>query len=250
MDLVRNLTITNGQSLGLVDIDLLQDALTPEEFKGIFRSLYSEPSLLALLKVERGEDVSRLIKYWGRNGRENSVAPILKSLAKDGGNLNVSQLLPPFARLRLYTFAPPARQLPMGPQEDCFWAAMNFFNEKPDPSLLNLQAATQRLKTDYVSTSEKALGDLLVLWTKTTVPCMPAFTSRMMWCSPRMARITWSHSVLMRMRDVLAKYETEGGFHVVAFRPRNSSHNKAAYISPVFEETACLTRIDCYIPAL
>jgi hypothetical protein len=219
LDLVRNLTVTNGQSLGLVDIDLVQDALTPEEFKGVFRRLYSEPSLLALLKVARGEEVSRLIKYWGRNGRENSVAPILKSLAKDGGTLNVSQLLPPFARLRLYTFVPPTDGS-NGPQEDCFWAAMNFFNEKPDPSLLNLQTAIQRLKTDYVSTPEKALGDILVLLDKsnrTLHACVyiaddVVFTKN--------GTDYMEPFVLMKMRDVLAKYETEGGLHVATLRSK------------------------------
>lgn len=220
LDLVRSLTITNGQSLALVDMDILQDALTPEEFKAVFRSLYSEPSLLALVKVTAGEDVSKLIQYWGRNGRENVVAPILKSMAKDGGSLSVSHLLPAFARLRLYTYTPPAEDS-NGAPEDCFWAAMNFFNEKPDPSLLNSRTARQRLKSDYVPIQgQKALGDLLVLLDKNerAIHVCVHIADEVVFTKNGTDHL--EPFVLMKMGDVLAKYQMEGGLRVVSLRSK------------------------------
>src|SRR6185436_2636405 len=107
LDLIRRLTYTNASGvLCLVDIDVLQEELTPEEFRKFFISLYSEPSLLVSLRVEPRSDVYSLARYWGRGGREGEVLAVLKSVAKKpgGSSINVAYLLPPFARRTLYTF--------------------------------------------------------------------------------------------------------------------------------------------------
>ena len=80
-----------------------------------------------------------------------------------GGSVTISYLLPPFARLRLYTFANPATD-PAAARENCYWTAMNFFNETPDPRFLDLGTTVQVLATDYLKTeSLPTYGDLIAL---------------------------------------------------------------------------------------
>jgi hypothetical protein len=107
LQLVHSLTYTNrGGALCLVDIDVLQEKLTSNEFHHLFESLCSEQSLLLSLRVTASTDVEALARYWGRGGREKDVLALLKSVARlpGGGSVNVDHLLPPFARLRLYTY--------------------------------------------------------------------------------------------------------------------------------------------------
>ena len=220
LDLVRNLTVTNGHFLGLVDIDLLQEALTPQEFQGVFRSLFSEPSLLALLSDSR-RGRFQVIEILGpqRPRQVRCAAPevTFQEWRHYKYHPIASRFRTPSA---LYVCAPSDRT--NGPEEDSFWTAMNFFNEKPDPSLLNLQTALARLKTDYLpSPTRKRSAICSSSRIRTIARSMPVFTSLTMWYSLKMERIISSLSfVLMRTSDVLAKYQTEGGLQVTTLRPR------------------------------
>ena len=52
------------------------------------------------------------------------------SEVEGGSKMDLSRLLPLFARSRLYTFPDPSRRSESQFQ-DCFWTALNFFNEAP-----------------------------------------------------------------------------------------------------------------------
>jgi hypothetical protein len=69
-------------------------------------ALYREPTFLMRLKLTR---IPTLIgfSYWSKSGRSRELKPLFQSLARvPGGAINVEHLLPPFARLRLYTHGP------------------------------------------------------------------------------------------------------------------------------------------------
>src|SRR6185503_12699172 len=65
--------------------------------------------------------------------------------------------------LRLYTFDATATNS-TGAGQDCFWTALNFFNETPDPQLVDTAYGLGVLNRDYVETSApRRFGDLLLL---------------------------------------------------------------------------------------
>ena len=81
----------------------------------------------------------------------------------EGTSINVSYFLPPFARFRLYTY--PRPDDPDALREDCFWSAMNFFNEKPDNRLFDPTYKDKQLSAEYmrVKPESRQFGDLLLL---------------------------------------------------------------------------------------
>jgi hypothetical protein len=168
IDLIRSLTYTNGDDLCLSDLDLLSKLLTPAEFDQTVNALYRVPACLVRLRIFADSDINQLTAYWGRGGREARIKPMLDSLRKvaagpNGATINVSYLLPSFARLRLYTFPNiwPDRQIA---KEDCFWTSMNFFNAKPDNRFLDADAALRSLQSDCEPVrGEPLFGDLLTL---------------------------------------------------------------------------------------
>ena len=131
----------------------------------MFRTLYQTPTLLLRLRVPEDSDVGALVRYWGAGGRAGAVRPLLEGLGRAHGDksVNLSFLMPAFARTRLYTF-PEAGAAPAGPQQDCLWTALNFFNEMPDNRYLQGEYAEQALRASFEPTGDApGYGDLIVL---------------------------------------------------------------------------------------
>src|SRR5262249_41170976 len=77
--------------------------------------------------------------------------------------LNVSYLLPPFARLRLYTY-PEAWNDLTAARQDCVFTSLNFFKETIDTNLFDLACREQILNSDYVLVhDEPSFGDIVSL---------------------------------------------------------------------------------------
>src|SRR4029077_5106531 len=86
------------------------------------------------------------------------------------GSVTVAHLLPPFARMRLYTYPNPDID-PTATRENCFWTAMNFFNESPDPQFLSLENTRRAVGRDYDKTEKLPVyGDLIVLGVASGTP--------------------------------------------------------------------------------
>jgi hypothetical protein len=79
-------------------------------------------------------------------------------------------LLPPFARLRLYTY-PDAWKDATVTNQDCFYSSLNFFNETEDTNFLNSAYIQKVLDSEYVPISDNpSFGDLLVLMNSEAKP--------------------------------------------------------------------------------
>jgi hypothetical protein len=166
LERVRRLTYTNAGLICFADLQAVRQALSPEDFKDLVETLYAVPTYLLRLKVPPDADVDALIKYWGKGGREKLVAPILTSLSRmpGGGALNVSYFLPPFARLRLYTY-PEAWRDPTAARQDCFFTAMNFFNEVPDTNFFDSTFSQHVLQSEYEPINEDPVfGDVVAVF--------------------------------------------------------------------------------------
>jgi hypothetical protein len=162
--MMGRLTYTNAGTLCFADLRALQRALKPAEFDDLTETLSVVPALLLRLHVRENANVDSLIRYWGKGGRENLIAPMINTLARmrGGGQINVSYLLPPYARLRLYTY--PDGWDEHGPLQDCMFAALNFFNEKPDERLFDSSYREKVINDEYRLVQDKpTFGDVIAL---------------------------------------------------------------------------------------
>ena len=162
---VKSLLWRRGTSLLFSDYNTVADSLNSPALKlELLRQLTRKASLVIKLDVPDHGDVQPLVAYWGTGGRADKVAPILSSLAHSGGGqLDISNLLPVFARQRLYRFPDPLPGTDLGP--GCHWSAFNFFNLGPTDETLHTPEGVEKiLREKYVAaTGEPRFGDIILL---------------------------------------------------------------------------------------
>ena len=167
---VLALTYRRGGGLALSDFGALWHAApTAEDRLATLRTLYQSPVLIMLLKRPTPEEVPGLVNYW-RIHQQKSVGALIDSFARDGAMnyLDVIHLLPPLARetMNVFMWAPVD-----APTPSCYWTALNFSAERPDPRLLITPRAPgserkiveQKLREGYVPVDKASeLGDVIV----------------------------------------------------------------------------------------
>jgi len=163
---VKRLLWRRGNAVMFSDYNVLADGLTSPAVKlTLLKQLTRKASMVIRLEVPGGEEqIEPLVRYWGFGGRADKVRPLLRSLAQSGGaQLDISNLLPIFARQRLYRFPDPLPGSDLGP--GCHWSAFNFFNTGPtDESLHMPEGVEQVLRGNYVpATGEPRFGDIILL---------------------------------------------------------------------------------------
>ena len=162
---VKSLLWRRGNALLFSDYNVVADGLSSPTVKmALLKQLTRKASLVVRLKVPGQGDVTPLAQFWGFGGRVDKVSPLLHSLAQSGGGeLDVANLLPPFARQRLYRFPDPLPDSDLGP--GCHWSAFNFFNTGPaDESLHTPEGVEQVLRGSYTpATGEPRFGDIILL---------------------------------------------------------------------------------------
>ena len=165
LEKIRRLTYTNSGDLCFADLRAAQGVLKPNEFNELIQTLYAMPVYLLRLHVSPDSDLETLIRYWGKAGRQKLVAPLLSSMARvpGGAAINISYLLPPFARLRLYTY-PEAWNDQTAPKQDCVFTALNFFNETMDTNFFDITYKEKFFNSQYALINDDPIfGDLVTL---------------------------------------------------------------------------------------
>ena len=162
---VKGMLWRRGNSLLFSDYNTLADTLTSPVIKmELLGQLTRKASLVLKLDIPDHGDVESLVSYWGAGGRADKVRPILASIAQSGGgSLDISNLLPVFARQRLYRFPDPLPGSDLGP--GCHWSAFNFFNNNEiDDSLHTPEGVEKILREKYVpATGQPRFGDIILL---------------------------------------------------------------------------------------
>jgi hypothetical protein len=221
--LMRGLLYRRGHSVLFSDLaEALSEIDSLNEKIRLIKTLSRQPTLLMQLRIAPGTDVARLANYWGAGGRAAEIRPLLDALASlpQGGLLDVSHLLPPFARARLYTFPNPQTD-PAANQHDCFWTSMNFFNDLPQNRFSSFQQFWSIVQEEYFHvTGPMTYGDMVffinsdkkVLHTAIYVADDVLFTK-----NGGNFRQPWT---LMGLSDVLACYPSAEPLRVVAFRKK------------------------------
>lgn len=216
---LNKLVYPRGGALCFSDLPELS-ARIPDlaERQHLLKTLFRNSALLMKLRIRPDTDIAALQAYWGRNGRAKDFRPLLESLQHAGGNitLDISHLLPPFARKHLNTYpSPPHLSQQVA---DCYWTALNFFNDPPDDRYYDEAAWSQDLREKYALIDEPGFGDLVFLLLPDGTPIHAAvyiadkvvFTK-----NGGHLRQPW---LLMEMEDMLARYPTDQGVHLVYFR--------------------------------
>ena len=224
LQILRRLTYTQGGSVCFCDGAIVQRLFSREDFTSLVKALYGERTFLMRLVINANTDIDALIKYWRKGGRALALRPLFESMAKvpGGTSINISYLLPTFARLRLYTYANEDTD-PALTKENCFWTAMNFFKDKPDPQFFSIKNTTRVLENDYFKTAESPVyGDLILLSDSTGKAihlCVYLADDVVFTKNGGDYMQPW---VLMKIPDMLAYYNTKQPAQMTIFRSKKS----------------------------
>ena len=121
-------------------------------------------TVMAQLIIDRTSNIDAMVAYWGFPGRSKGLRYAVRALARvpGGGELDISHVLTPFARERLYTFPEPSDD-PKVLRRDCGWTALNLFSDEPDDRLSTPEYAAQVIQRDYERVGAPAFGDVVAL---------------------------------------------------------------------------------------
>ena len=190
------------------------------------KTLARKNTLLVDLEVIANSDIEKLVNYWAVGGRAKDIEPLLESLRRTpgGASVDISHLLPRFARERIYTF-PYSSGSKIEARRDCHWTSLNFFNAVPDDGYADPARAYETIRNGYYAISTGShLGDLVLLLTAKgelvhSAACVAddiVFTK-----NGAMAAHPW---MLMKMADMVELFEgafqAEGPLHVMYYRKR------------------------------
>ena len=135
----------------------------PERVRYI-KALSRKAALMLYLDIAPGEDVDKLVAYWGRGGRSKDLKPLLQSIARlpGGGRIDVIHLLPRFVRLLAYTYPLPSNDA-ADANHDCHWTSFNFQNDVPDEKFSDIDYVRKVLLEQYYPVpGEPLLGDIIM----------------------------------------------------------------------------------------
>ena len=224
LDRIRRLAYTNSGTVCFTDLEAVRNVLPSHRFDDLIEAFYEVPAFMLRLHVSPDSDIDALVKYWGKGGREQLIRPLLKALARvpGGAAINVGHLMPPFARLRLYTF-PDSWNDSTAPRQDCLFTALNFFNTTPDTNFLDGAYCQKVLDEEYAPVTESPVyGDLIVLVDSTGKAIHMAVYIAEEFVFTKNGVNHTQPWVLMRMADMMAIYfGPEGSSQIMILRGKS-----------------------------
>jgi hypothetical protein len=194
---------------------------TPAERKRFAKAMTRTSALLMKLRITPETDLDALLRYWGQGGRGESMRPLLESLGKvEGGtSISISFFFPTFARMRLYTY-PDSKNDKMAWHEDCFWTAMNFFNDQPDYSFFNPAEIQAKLRSEYTRVNAPGeFGDLIMLKDGDLALHMCVYVADEVVFTKNGAS-TIAPWVLMKLPEMLKEYISERPVKMIVYRKK------------------------------
>lgn len=221
LNLIRALLYPRGSALCFSDaLEVYSTLSAPQEKLRLLKTLSRQSTLLMKLRIKPDSDVNPLLAYWGKGGTAKDIKPLLESLTNipGGAEIDVVHLMPPFARMRLYTYPFPSDD-PLAAHQDCFWTAMNFFNEEPDDRFCDFGYTKKVMHADYYPIQDDpAYGDIIWLIDAHGIAIHAAvyiaddvvFTK-----NGSNFNQPW---ILMEFKDLLAAYPSDKPIRVVTYR--------------------------------
>ena len=167
LSLFKKFSVEDGNFWVCYAMPYVLQGIPAYEDKVVFlKALSQQKTMLVKLHVSPNTNIEALSKYWGKAFWKSNVSSLLEAMKRspDGGNLDIIELLPPFATSLLYTYPIPQNGL-NGPiiTKNCSWTAFNFFRDIPDSGFSNDSYVLAKLKTDYYPIqSDPQYGDVVV----------------------------------------------------------------------------------------
>jgi hypothetical protein len=167
ISMVESLLYKRGGFECLSDYGALMSRLPlNEQRRRLIEAFFSQSTVIARLRIRPSTDIDKLLAYWC--GSVNDCSPGLRSLleavqrrAPDGGSINVIDLLPEFARERLYTYPLPTQS--KGVLMDCHWSTVNFINNSEAHFVNGSDIGTYVEANCYQITKPARFGDMIFL---------------------------------------------------------------------------------------
>jgi hypothetical protein len=164
--LFRNLLYPRRGRLLFSDTEVLLGTLSEaSDRKRLHEMVHRKATFLVHLEIDKTSDIDAMVAYWTYPGRPKGLRTLFESLARvpGGADLDITHLLPPFARQRLYTFPDPAPVDSIAQRHDCLWTSFNFFGDAPDDRFIEPGYAGKVIARDYKQVTAPRFGDLAVL---------------------------------------------------------------------------------------
>lgn len=162
--LIRKMAYGRGRALAFSDLrTLLHTARSEADVQHIFKSATRIRTLVATLRIPADSDPRALADYWTGGRADSDILPLLSSVAErsTGTTLDITHLLPPLARRRLYTYPTPDLAT-RGRLPDCHWTSLNFFSRSPQDYYLDTRVASLRVIEKYATVPPPyRFGDVL-----------------------------------------------------------------------------------------
>ena len=163
--LVEPLIYTQGHMLCFADIATVWPMIddTAERHR-LLTVLAQERTLELTLHIAHGQDIEPLVDWWGTLGRRDALRATFQRLADQpaGGQVDVTSLLPGFARGHLYRYPDPAATDSRAIQRDCHWSALNFHRDRATDLFADDDTVARMLDEACDPVSEPRFGDLVV----------------------------------------------------------------------------------------
>jgi hypothetical protein len=163
---VKRLLYARGEMDVLADHPVMLARIpAPEERRRVLKTLLRASPLLVRIRITPKTNVHDVVDYFGKAGRAKDIRPLVESLARveDGVTLDLAHLMPPFARKRLYTYPEPSNA-PEAARRDCYWTALNFFEDPPDDRYTDAAVVKKTLETDYYPVMGTPMfGDIVLM---------------------------------------------------------------------------------------
>ena len=220
LTLLKRLTYERGSSICFSDLpEMFETISSVSERQRLLKTLMRNATLLMKLHVQPDTDVNALVAYWGRGRRSKDLLPLLESLklTLPGMTIDVAHLLPAFARKRLFMYPDPED----GSLQDCYWTAMNFFNDPPDNRFMETTAWIKELATEYTSVAEPTFGDVALLLDPNNAPFHAAVYVADNVLFTKNGGALGQPWLLMRWEDLLARYPQNYQVRVSYYRRKH-----------------------------
>lgn len=226
IDKVCKLIYRRGKTLLFSDPHLVVPGLRSDvERVQLLKTLARQSTLMVQLHVSPRSDINSLLNFWAaREGRAKDIKPLLESAARipSGMDIDVTHLLPRFARKRIYTY--PSPEGDTGEMVyDCHWNSMNFWNDPPDNRFSDGATVIRTLETEYDQVMDHyTFGDVLLFMKSDTQAIHSAVYIADDIVFTKNGPSPHSPWILMQLATLVAHYETNVDLKIRGYRKKHT----------------------------
>jgi len=222
-DFIRKTSYREGGSVLFGDLKTLMGLATSDsEARRWVKAITRTRAVVAWLVMDPKDDLAGLRRYWSADFHRKDALPMLEAVDKwpGGAKLDLTHLLPPFARSLVYGYTTPDIER-NGQTPNCHWTSLNFFNYTRQDIFMDLKLASSQVLEDYEKAAEPyQFGDVLFFLNdagNAYHSCVYIADNLVFSKNGENTMMPW---ILTRMEDVKQLYLHQPGQKILVFRRR------------------------------